>query len=105
MISSSLSLVPIYARLRDSLSYTAIRKHMECPAFRQALAAPGIQGYGLAALALADSWYGIQGGNLKLENQNSEWQSTKLAQFGINPNSVRFDSSTSTCRHSTASAP
>ena len=76
--------------VRSKKCYTAIRKHMECPAFRQALAAPGIQGDGLAALALADNWYGIQGGNLKLENQNSEWQSTKLAQFGINPNSVRL---------------
>jgi hypothetical protein len=65
------------------------KQQIESPSFRTALNDPAIAGNGLAALVLADQWFGISGGNLKLEKQSQEWQAVTLHKFGIDGNTIR----------------
>ena len=74
---------------RAKKAYKHLRQHIESPSFRTALNDPAIAGNGLAALALADQWFGISGGNLKLEKQSQEWQAVTLHKFGIDGNTIR----------------
>ena len=75
--------------IRSKKAFKYLRSHIESPSFRTAVADPAIAGNGLAALALADQWFGVTGGNLKLEKQQHEWQSVTLAQFGIDTGTLR----------------
>lgn len=74
---------------RSRSLFKFLRQHVPDPSFRTAIDQPPIQGNGLAALALADTWYGGPTGHLRLQRQNADWNAASIALIGYDPGSLR----------------